>query len=41
MYSTSNMMNFTGIIADILAFTTLSAGVGAIVGWWLGRSEKA
>jgi uncharacterized membrane protein len=40
MYSTSNMMNLTGVFADILAFTVMSAGVAGIVGWWLGRGEK-
>ncbi len=39
MYSTSNMMNLTGLIADILAFTVMSAATGAVIGWFLGRGE--
>ncbi|MEO5582578.1 MAG: hypothetical protein ABIR66_07785, partial [Saprospiraceae bacterium] len=39
MLGTSNIMNFTGTLVDILASAIMGALVGGVVGWWLGRSK--
>ena len=40
MYGTSNLMNMTGLITDIVVFGLMSALAGGVVGWILGRGEQ-
>jgi uncharacterized membrane protein len=39
-YATSNLMNKTGVLGDIVTFTVMSAIAGAIVGWICGLIGK-
>ena len=41
MYGTANIMNMTGLCADLATSTVLSAIVGAIVGFVMGMGKKA
>lgn len=40
-YGTSNIMNLNGFLVDIVANTIVTAIVGGIIGWYLGRGAKA
>ncbi len=40
MYSTTNIMNLTGVIVDIIAMTIVTAIVGGVVALMLGRGAK-
>lgn len=38
MYAQSTVMNsYNGVIFDVVTWTVLSAIVGGVIGWWLGR----
>lgn len=38
IYAQSTMMtSFNGVIFDVVTWTILSAVVGGVIGWWLGR----
>lgn len=39
MYGTSNIMNLTGALVDILAFTIMASIAGAVVAWVLGKEK--
>ncbi len=39
MYASTNIMNSTGLIIDVIASTVLSALAGGAIGWWLGRGK--
>ena len=41
MFATSNLMDLTGIVVDILAFTVMNAVVGGIIGAVLGMGKKS
>jgi hypothetical protein len=39
MYGTSNLMDITGTVVDVIVFTIMSAIAGNVVGWFLGRGN--
>ena len=39
MYGTSNLSNLTGTLVDIVVYTVMSAIVGAVAAWMLGRGN--
>lgn len=39
MYGTCNIMNLTGVLVDILAFTIMAGIAGAVVAWVLGKEK--
>lgn len=39
MYGTSNLMDITGTLADVIVVTIMMAIAGAAVGWYLGRGK--
>lgn len=39
MYGTSNLMDITGTITDVIVVTIMMAIAGAAVGWYLGRGK--
>lgn len=41
MYATSNLMDLTGLVVDILAATVMNALAGGIIGAVLGMGKKA
>ena len=41
MFATSNLMDLTAIVVDILAFTVMNAVVGGIIGVVLGMGKKS
>lgn len=41
MLGTTNIMTTTGALVDIVVSTVMSAVVGGVVGWWLGRGTAA
>ncbi|RKD92018.1 DUF1761 family protein [Mangrovibacterium diazotrophicum] len=41
MYSTSNLMNFTAVIVDIIIYGVMTAVAGAVVGGILSNSKKS
>jgi uncharacterized membrane protein YagU involved in acid resistance len=36
-FATSNIMDLTGALSDVVAMLVISAIVGGVVAWWLGR----
>ncbi len=38
-YGSTNIMNLTGVIADIVVMTLISTIVGGVVAWFLGRGN--
>ncbi|MEP6647235.1 MAG: hypothetical protein ABJC12_09095 [Saprospiraceae bacterium] len=38
-YATTNMMSMKGYLLDIVTTIIISAIVGGVVGWWLGRGK--
>jgi uncharacterized membrane protein len=38
-YGTTNLMDITGTIADVILVTIMTAAAGAAVGWYLGRGN--
>ncbi|MDX1941469.1 MAG: DUF2177 family protein [Saprospiraceae bacterium] len=41
MFGTMNGMNLTGVVVDVFVGTVMTAVTGGVVGWMLGRGEKA
>ncbi|HMR43038.1 MAG TPA: hypothetical protein PKC40_04355 [Saprospiraceae bacterium] len=41
MLGTTNIMTPTGAIVDVIASIVMSAVVGGVIGWWLGRGSAA
>lgn len=41
MYGTTNVMNMTGMLADVVVTTVMSAVAGGVVGWVLGMGAKS
>lgn len=39
MYATTNLMSLNGVIIDIIASTVVSAVIGAVAAWMLGRGN--
>lgn len=39
MYATTNMTNLTGALVDIVAYAVMTAIVGAVAAWMLGRGN--
>lgn len=39
MYGTSNLMDITGTIVDVLIYTAMYGLAGSAVGWFLGRGN--
>jgi hypothetical protein len=40
-YATTNLIQLPGVFLDVATFAVMSAGSGAVIGWWLGRSARA
>jgi len=36
-YAMSNMFTMQSMVTDVLASVFMSAAIGAVIGWWLGR----
>jgi hypothetical protein len=41
MFGTTNIMNFAGMVADVVIFAVMTGLTGGAIGWWLGRSKTA
>jgi uncharacterized membrane protein len=39
MFGTSDLMDLTGTIADVIVYTIMCAVAGASIGWYLGRGN--
>jgi hypothetical protein len=39
MFGTSELMDITGTLVDVIIYTVMSAVAGAAIGWYLGRGN--